>query len=71
MNGNPVSPRKIEALEVGMSEAEVKELLGSPLDPFQRSKSGTDWTYSRSFMWRSLVVEFDETGHLSKFYMDD
>jgi hypothetical protein len=54
-----------------MSEAEVKELLGSPLDPFQRSKSGTDWTYSRSFMWRSLVVEFDETGHLSKFYMDD
>ncbi len=63
--GQVVDEARIAQLQVGMSQAEVRALLGEPLlrDPFQTNR--WDYTYSRrsgsrELARRRLTVHFDQ-----------
>ncbi|MCZ7600479.1 MAG: outer membrane protein assembly factor BamE [Gammaproteobacteria bacterium] len=45
--GNDLTPKQVEALEVGMNRQQVRALLGTPLvdDPFRRDR----WDYFYTF----------------------
>jgi len=59
MEVSPVSPHKMALVYPGMDEHQVRQLLGDPAGVEQDSVTVT-WTYSRSYLWQMVYVEFHE-----------
>jgi hypothetical protein len=55
VNQPPFSLAKLKQLRPGMSQAEVRQILGSPESDF-----GDHWAYSRFMAWPIVYVRFDE-----------
>lgn len=67
--GNEVTPEQADALRIGMTQAQVRSILGTPLlqDPF--SPGRWDYVYQLQQQGelveqRRLTVFFDEAGNL-------
>jgi hypothetical protein len=60
-NQPPFSLSLLEQLEVGMTQDEVKSILGDPdsVDPMH-------WTYSRPFSWPIVHITFDNNGKFAE-----
>jgi hypothetical protein len=57
----PVSLAKLGAVKPGMSESQVREILGSPTRIYSAS-SGGQWTYERFLTFGYVNVLFDTNG---------
>lgn len=66
MEGMPISQSNLDRLEVGMTMKEVEDLVGSP----SNKVSGGSWTYSSSFLWTMIYIEFDDSGRFQETIVD-
>jgi len=66
----PVPPDTLEALESGMTESQVRDILGAPSDEVSE-EDGYRWVYERWWSWGYAVVSFDAEGKLTGYYQDD
>ena len=65
--GSPaVSEDKLERLRVGMTEAEVKQLLGAPRRE-TNIRDRREWHYGHRLKHHSLRLRFDGEGRLAFF----
>ena len=64
-NREPFAEEILGRLRPGMSQAEVRSLLGSP----QSSAHGC-WAYARTFAWPILHLHFDPDGRLERVERD-
>lgn len=64
-NRPPFDLEKLQWLKVGMSQQQVREVLGTP-----RSDSGESWAYSRFMAWPTVKVRFDESRRLKDWDYD-
>src|SRR5262245_31867344 len=66
----PAAPlSKMSQLRSGMSQAEVRQLLGEPGSRHVYDDGSESWAYSR-MTWAILYVEFDPQGKLTDFRHD-
>jgi hypothetical protein len=64
----PFSPKKLQALHIGMTPAEVEIVWGKP---HEKSGDGTMWYYNpRRPSLDVLILRFDETNRLQSFIID-
>ena len=61
----PFDEEILGRLRPGMSQAEVRTLLGSP-----RSSAHGHWAYTRTFAWPILHLHFDPDGRLERVERD-
>ena len=67
MDAPAVPPRLFKKLRVGMSKAEIVEILG---EPRETDFDGDTWIYHRDMMY-SLYIDFSPEGTVKDFYEDD
>jgi hypothetical protein len=76
MNAPAVPPRLFKKLRVGMSRADIVEILGEPRAVYEGpcdgepSEEGETWIYHRDMMY-SLQIHFSPEGTVKDFYEDD
>lgn len=78
--GPPVSPGKVALIKPGMSEADVRKILGLPEEVLRAGDinmldgtnivSGARWFYTRSFTFGSIIVLFDTNGSVRYTHRD-
>jgi hypothetical protein len=66
----PVPWNSLETLETGMSQAQVRSILGEPSKEETEEESHR-WVYKRWWSWGYAVVIFDAEGRLTGYYQDD
>lgn len=64
-NRPPFDLARLQQLRPGMSQADVRRLLGPP-----RSDFGDHWAYSRFLAWPIVYVRFDERGRFAESEYD-
>jgi hypothetical protein len=62
-NAPPVDLAALSRVTVGMSQADVRRILGSPSSVFE---NGATWAYSRLLGWSIAYVYFDEQGAVAR-----
>jgi outer membrane protein assembly factor BamE (lipoprotein component of BamABCDE complex) len=67
LNSPAVRQDKLEALRVGMSEDEIKALLGEPRTKRHGDKGDECWVYGAQWKRHVLVVEMNRLGIVSQF----
>lgn len=70
MNAPAVPRSKLASLQPGMSQAEVRQLLGEPGRRYTQDDGSASWAYSRG-TWAILYVYFDAQGKLTQFVHDE
>lgn len=58
-DGHPVTTRKLNQVQVGMTKSQVKRILGSP-----STERPDDWRY-HGRTWCFVVVKFDDVGRVT------
>ncbi len=69
----PFSESTLKKLSPGMTEAQVRDILGVPNDTAKGPHAGgTCWIYQHRYFWsfRALLVDFDEGGKLIEYVRD-
>lgn len=61
----PFDLTKLQQLERGMTQQQVRQMLGEP-----RSTTGRTWSYSRPMVWPVVHVRFDASGKLERHEYD-
>lgn len=64
-NAPPFPLERLDQLSPGMTQADVKEVLGPPSERYDDS-----WVYSRSFSWPLVRIYFDDQGQFSRSVYD-
>ncbi len=64
-NRPPFDLARLQQLRPGMSQAEVRGILGAP-----KSDYGDHWAYSRFMAWPIVYVRFDQSGQFTKSEYD-
>ncbi len=64
-NRPPFDLGKLQRLQIGMNQQQVREVLGTP-----RSDYGESWAYSRFMAWPAVKLRFDESRHLKDWDYD-
>jgi len=62
-----VDQKKLDNLRVGMTAAEVTDLLGAPREKRAGEKNVELWVYGSRFKRHLLVLEFNGTGKMNEF----
>jgi outer membrane protein assembly factor BamE (lipoprotein component of BamABCDE complex) len=65
--GSAVPKRKLNALQIGMSQQDIRSLLGEPREKRPGEKEHEFWIFGSRFKRYLLVIEFDATGRLKEF----
>lgn len=65
VNRPPFDLGRLQQLRPGMSQAEVREILGAP-----QSDYGDNWAYSRFLAWPIVYVRFDESRRFTESEYD-
>jgi hypothetical protein len=60
-NRPPFDLARLQQLRPGMSQPEVRQILGAP-----KSDYGDHWAYSRFMAWPIVYVRFDENKRFTK-----
>lgn len=60
---------EMDRLHVGMTDAEVRDLLGEPESIFPHDDGGKQWVFSR-MTWAGYYVEFDPGGRIARHWHD-
>ena len=64
-NRPPFDLARLKELQPGMSQHEVRQILGAP-----KSEFGGTWAYSRFMAWPIVYVRFDESGRFTESEYD-
>jgi hypothetical protein len=63
------SERLLRPVAKGMSQADVRSLVGAPVEEIHRDNRTTAWNYNKWF-WTDAVVYFDTGGLVSAIEID-
>ena len=64
---SPIPEQTLQMLKEGMVRSEVVAVLGEPTSVWDERT----WEYSSKDVWPMVMVQFDETGKLVKWFIDN
>lgn len=62
----------LNRIQVGMTKAQVQEILGEPKEEIASPDTpGSQWWYKNRFKWYALRIDFTEDGAVIRYIHDD
>lgn len=69
MNSLPVPQEKADAIVVGMTREQIKDMLGKP-KRIDKNGHGENWLYSKPMQWSMFWVNFSNEGKVIETVLD-